>query len=294
MQDSIFLYDKPAAVTSFDALRPVKECVGTRKVGHTGTLDRFATGLLVVLTGRLTRLNQLFLGLDKSYRTGIRFGSETDTLDPSGTVVRTADVPTQQALEEALPRFQGAISQVPPAYSAVHVGGERASKRARTGTAIQIPERTVTIHNIEILSYEAPLLTMEMRCSKGCYVRSVARDLAQMVGSAGYVEELRRTAVGPYSITEALTEDELTAGHGPPSVREVLERLPGVETRTQEAAAVKRMRHGGPVPKSDLDRVAAPMIALFDEGDTLVAVVERKESGGYAYRLVVPEVNASR
>lgn len=294
MSDAIYLFDKPAGVTSFEALRPFKRAAGTGKVGHTGTLDKFATGLLIVLTGRLTRLNQLFLGLDKEYSTAIRLGEETDTLDPEGRTVRTGPVPGLLQLEEVIPQFNGRIEQVPPHYSAVHVGGRRAHQLSRGGEKFDMPSRVVTVHELSIERFDPPHLQLRIRCSKGCYVRSIARDLASAAGSAGYVAELRRTGVGPYSVEDALTEREVVDGAVTSSVRRLLDALPEVAVRTVDRETAERMRHGGSLRPSWFEDCRQNTIAAFDEEEELVAVVERSEQRTLKYRLVIPEKHAHR
>jgi tRNA pseudouridine55 synthase len=206
----LLLYDKPPGVTSFAALGAIKRALGTKKVGHTGTLDSFATGLLVVLVGPLTHLVSHITSLDKTYSAVIRFGSETDTLDPTGVVVREAPLPSPAAVRDALPLFLGPIMQVPPAYSAIHVEGKRASDLMRSGTMPEMAPRAVTIHHIafqEVITGETGGLleaVIEVRCSKGTYIRSLARDMGKAVGSAAHLAALRRTAVGDFRVDEAL------------------------------------------------------------------------------------------
>jgi tRNA pseudouridine55 synthase len=199
----IALVAKPMGVTSFQALGPLKRIMATTRLGHTGTLDSFASGLLVILVGNLTRLGAFFTALDKRYVARVRFGEETATLDPEGEIVARAPLPTLAAIEAALPAFRGPIMQAPPAYSAVHVDGERASDRARRGEALVMKERPVTIHELELLAYEGGDAIISVRCSSGTYIRSLARDLAKAAGSVARLEALERSWVGPFSLAQA-------------------------------------------------------------------------------------------
>ncbi len=150
--DGILLFYKPRGITSFQALGNIKRTLGTPKVGHTGTLDKFAEGLLIILTGKFTRFNSLITGMDKTYEGLVHFGEETDTLDPEGTVIRTAALPSPKDFEEAVKKFSGSLMQRPPVYSAIHTGGKRASDIARSGQNPVLAERPVTVHRAEILT----------------------------------------------------------------------------------------------------------------------------------------------
>ncbi|MBP1779515.1 MAG: truB, partial [candidate division NC10 bacterium] len=173
----MLLLDKPAGITSFQALAGVKKALAAGRVGHVGTLDRFADGLLPVLVGSSTRLAFAMQGLDKSYRAVFVFGRSTATLDPEGEVVAEAEVPTLEAIMQARAAFLGRIQQVPPEYSAVHVGGKRAYRLARRGESPQLAARTVEILRFDIEGYQPPELQVRVDCSKGTYVRALARDL---------------------------------------------------------------------------------------------------------------------
>ncbi|AEC01824.1 tRNA pseudouridine(55) synthase TruB [Parasphaerochaeta coccoides] len=207
-KSSILLLRKPPGVTSFASLFPIKHLVSPH-VGHAGTLDKFADGLMIVLTGKLTRLNPVFSGLDKKYRAVFHFGRETDTLDPEGDVVAEAPVPDEAIIREAINSgFLGTVMQRPPAFSAIHVGGERAHRLVRSGRPVDIPERPVTIHSFNVVSWEPPFLTADIHVSKGTYIRSIARDLGHACASHCFVQHLTRTAIGPYTLEEAVTADD--------------------------------------------------------------------------------------
>ncbi|MDR3145798.1 MAG: tRNA pseudouridine(55) synthase TruB [Treponema sp.] len=200
----LLLINKRPGTSSFGTLDRIKKVFYPAKVGHTGTLDTFAGGLLLVLVGRAVKLAPWFSGADKEYQGTIRFGLETDTLDPEGSPVAEAPIPSREALEGILPRFRGTILQAPPAYSAVHIGGERAHILARKGIIREMPERPVSVYSLELLSWEPPLASIRVRCSKGTYIRSLARDLALAAGSRGHLVALTRTAVAGFSLAEAV------------------------------------------------------------------------------------------
>lgn len=203
-------FAKQRGKISFASLSAIKNAFGTNKVGHTGTLDSFADGLLVVLTGRLTRLVPHITRFDKTYLALVRFGTETDTLDPTGAVVRTGTVPSRGQVERVIPQFIGTIAQVPPLYSAIHVGGgQRASDLARAGKTAAIPARNITIYDIQLRDFAGEYALMEVRCSKGTYIRALARDIAAACGSCAHLAALRRTAVGPFTLAQAAGADDL-------------------------------------------------------------------------------------
>ena len=237
----IIPFAKPSGITSFTSLWQVKHALGTKKVGHTGTLDSFADGLLVLLSGKLTKLVPYITDFDKTYRVLFYFGKETDTLDPEGTVIAEKPLPVYADFIAAIRQLTGTIEQVPPVYSAVKQAGERLSDRIRRGEAVTVLPRTVTVYSIGIeeifyaseadtgaepLEADAAALSTAqkvsgaekseagavqkvlgavlcVRCSKGTYIRSLVRDIAHRCGSAAYVYALRRTAVGPFTLEQA-------------------------------------------------------------------------------------------
>ncbi|NCC63622.1 MAG: tRNA pseudouridine(55) synthase TruB [Spirochaetia bacterium] len=207
---SILLIQKPSGITSFIALNDIKRTVDP-KVGHAGTLDKFAQGLLVVLTGSMTKLNVLFSTMDKSYRAHIQFGVETDTLDPEGEIVAQALQPSLSRIEQEIPAFLGDIEQEPPLYSALHIQGKRASDIARSGKIVAMKSRPVTVYRFEVVDYTDGLLIADIHVSKGTYIRSLARDLALSCGSRGYLKNLVRTSIGPFSLDEAVQAKDTKA-----------------------------------------------------------------------------------
>lgn len=210
----IVLLAKRPGLTSFSSLNAVKKSLETSKVGHTGTLDSFAQGLLVVCVGNLTRLASHITAFDKSYEAVIEFGSETDTLDPGGTIIKTAPLPGLSELKDALKKFSGTIDQEPPAFSALHVDGQRASDLVRKGQPVKLKSRPVTVFDYEILEVKSEgekvkYARIRFDVSKGTYIRSLARDIALACGSAGHLEGLLRTRIGCFDLREAAGFDLL-------------------------------------------------------------------------------------
>ena len=213
LMDGIVLLAKTPGCTSFTSLNSVKKALGTSKVGHTGTLDSFAQGLLVVCTGRLTRLAGQITAFDKAYSAVIKFGEETDTLEYTGRVVRSAPLPTREEFEKAVAAHTGALMQTPPAFSAIHIDGKRASDLTRSGKEAVIPPRPVTVYGAEIKAVETDsegkvlYALIDFSVSKGTYIRSLARDIGKACGSAAHLIGLYRTKVGNFRIEDAAGYD---------------------------------------------------------------------------------------
>lgn len=203
--------DKPAGWTSHDVVGRVRRLVGERHVGHAGTLDPAATGVLPVAVGDATRIIEFLASDSKTYLAEVTFGVETDTADMDGRVIATADVSglTRQSVEAALARFRGPIAQVPPMHSAVRIGGQRLYEAARRGETVEREPRHVTIHRLELVDWEPPTATLIVDCSKGTYIRSLATDLGDAVGTGAYLSNLVRLRTGPFTIAEAWTLAEL-------------------------------------------------------------------------------------
>jgi len=283
----LLLLHKNPGTTSFDSLKPVKKALKTPKVCHTGTLDSFAQGLLVVLTGRAVKLSSIFTGYDKQYQALLRFGEETDTLDPQGKPVASAPIPRKEDMEAAFPAFTGTILQAPPLYSAIHVNGKRAHTLARAGIAIEMKKRPVTIYSISLTAWDPPYAELEIHCSSGTYIRSLARDLALAIGSRAHLHALKRTMVGNFSLQDALSippktpnsfhiEEIINTALQPLNI-ELFSKLniPCVQINEETAKVVS---HGGNLK---LLREALPepennTIALFGP-ESFAALIEQKD-----------------
>lgn len=284
MAPGVVLIDKPESVSSFAALGRVKRMLQTRKVGHTGTLDPFATGLMVALVGSATKAAPLFSGLTKRYRAVFSFGTETDTLDPTGEPTRNASPPSIDALREACGQWIGAVEQIPPEYSAVHIDGKRSYELARSGTPVTPKPRSVEITELTLLDYTDGEATVEVACSAGTYIRALARDIGRMVGSAAHVKELRRTTVGPFSVEEAVSSDRYDGQLL--RLTNALVRLDSVTAVAVSPALAARVAHGGSIERDiDLAGVQASELLLHVDGAAVALV--RRENGTLRYRAVL-------
>jgi tRNA pseudouridine55 synthase len=211
MVSGILNVNKPAGPTSFQVVGMVRRRSGIRRVGHAGTLDPMAEGVLVVLLGQAVRVSEYLLGLPKTYRATVTLGSSTTTYDAEGEVVREAgyrDV-SRPDVEEALTQFVGEIMQAPPAYSAVKVGGERAYRRARRGEEVAPAPRRTSVYRVELLRFMPPHLELEVHCGRGTYIRSLAHDLGEVLGCGAHLSGLVRTQTGPFRIEDAVGMAEL-------------------------------------------------------------------------------------
>ncbi len=253
--DGILVIDKPIGPTSHDIVGLVRRLAATKRVGHGGTLDPFATGVLPVFLGRATRVVEFHLADRKAYRATVCFGASSSTDDLEGELTpATGAAPDRVTVEGALPAFTGTISQRPPAYSAIKVGGRRAYAIARAGGTVELKDRQVTIEALTLESWddtdpERPIAVVDVTCSAGTYVRALARDLGERVGSAAYLGALRRTAAGPFTGADARSLDEVrtAAAESPDALRDLLrpldtglERFPSVELTESEVVAVAR------------------------------------------------------
>jgi len=227
--DGVLLLDKPVGLSSNHALQRARRAMDAAKAGHTGTLDPFATGLLVCCMGRATKISGAMLDADKAYRATLQFGEETDSGDLTGHVVaRAAEgvAVTQAALLDALSRFQGTIEQVPPMYSALKRDGKPLYEYARQGIELDRPPRQVTIHRIDLLSLEGGRAEIDVACSKGTYIRTLAQDIGRVLGCYAHLAALRRTHVGPFSLDRAVTLEALQAMPDPKQALLALTELP--------------------------------------------------------------------
>lgn len=265
--------DKPAGPTSHDVVAAARKALGTRRVGHTGTLDPFATGLLVLCIGPATRLAQYLTGMDKRYEATARLGVATDTLDRDGTVVAVSDAEALDpaAIRAAFEDQQGRRLQRPPVYSAKKVGGKKAYELARTGQAVELEPVEVMIHELQVLAVEGALVRFRMRCSAGTYVRAVARDAGEVLGVGAHLTALRRTTVGRLQVADAVAMDRLQERDAvAAALLSPLEAVAHLPTVRLDAEQVRRVRHGQALALDGLD---AGLVALAD-GDELVAIAE--------------------
>lgn len=209
MNDGILLIDKPAEMTSFGVVARVRRVLTQQagkkvKVGHTGTLDPFATGLMILVIGKECKNAGYYTKLDKVYEATFRLGQTSTTGDPEGEITDVSDKrPTREEVEEVLTRFTGEISQRPPIFSAIKINGQRAYKLARNGEEIEIPTRQVTIHSLELLDYTYPELKIRTHVSSGTYIRSLAVDIGEALGTQAYCTQLRRVSISKWNVADA-------------------------------------------------------------------------------------------
>jgi len=283
----ILLLDKPAGLTSNAALQRVKHLFRAAKAGHTGSLDPLATGLLPLCFGMATKFSTFLLDADKRYRVGVRLGETTTTADAEGELVATAptDGVSEARLADVLEQFRGPIEQTPPMYSAVKHQGERLYKLARKGIEVEREARAVTIFALELRAFEPPDFEIDVHCSKGTYVRSLAEDIGNRLGCGGHVTALRRTGVGPYQDTDGtfVTLDKLerAAEEGSASLDALLLPLDSAlghwpAVRLSEDAAFY-LRQGQPVlvPRAPLDG----LVRLYDPSGRFIGVGEMLDDG---------------
>jgi tRNA pseudouridine55 synthase len=279
------ILDKPVGLGSTKAVSAVKRILREAgepkmKVGHGGTLDPLASGVLPIALGEATKLCGQMLDASKAYEFTIRFGEETDTLDAEGQVVVTSDVrPTLQQIEQVLPRFTGEIGQVPPSFSALKIGGKAAYKRARAGEQVELAPRRVAIHELRIFDFSADEVTLAADVSKGTYVRSLAGDIARALGTVGHVSYLRRSRAGPFGLDRAVSLDfleetakarQLTRTVLP--LQAALDDIPALPVTPDQA---QLLRHGQRLSGFP----AKPGLQLATSEGTPVALVEAAADG---------------
>lgn len=267
--EGLLLVDKPAGMTSHDVVAIARRALGERRIGHAGTLDPFATGLLVLLVGRATRLLPYLDGEPKVYAARVQFGTETDTDDATGKVVREARPPIRADVDRAISALTGTVDQEPPAYSAKQVGGQRAYDAARRGSPVKLPPVPVTVHSWEVKARTGDTIDVVITCSGGTYVRALARDLGRQAGSAAHLATLRRTRSGPFYVADACPLDALRGGRCSPMPS--LRALSSLAVEPLDVSAADRAARGNLVDAT----VPGDRAALVGPNGELVAVAER-------------------
>lgn len=244
--NGIVIIDKPAGWTSQDVTARLRRVFGTRRIGHGGTLDPMATGVLPVFVGRATRGVEFFGHAEKTYETELLLGVATDTEDTTGTVLTRREVSVTQArLDEVLERFRGEIMQIPPMYSALKVNGQKLCDLARKGRQVERQPRPVTIHELTLLSREGDTLRLRVRCSKGTYIRTLCADIGEALGCGGCMQALRRTQAGEYTIAEAVPLQQLLEAAEPETyLRDVDTMFRGYPAVKLTVNQEKRCRNG--------------------------------------------------
>jgi tRNA pseudouridine55 synthase len=267
--DGVLLVDKPAGMSSHAVVDHARRALGTRRIGHGGTLDPFATGLLVLLVNRATRLLPFLDGEPKVYRARIRFGASTTTDDRDGEILEEKPVPSRETVEAAITSLTGHLLQRPPAYSAKSVGGVRAYKAARRGKPVTLEPVGVRVYEWRLIGWEGAELDAEIRCSGGTYVRALARDLGEASGSVAHLSALRRVSSGRFNVTDAVTMDALDARNfALLPVGAAVHQLP---KQTLDDLDARRVTHGQSVAAS-----TAGDVAVLCHQDDVVAVAVRE------------------
>ena len=285
------LINKPVGISSFHAVSVIKKKLGTRKAGHTGTLDPFAEGLLIILFGDMTRFFDYFMKFKKTYRAEAVFGEERDSEDITGTTTLISDfIPDLSLISEKIPLFTGQITQIPSVYSAVHINGKRSYQLARQGIKADIPPRKTFIHSFDINSFDNQILDFTVECSSGTYIRSLARDLARECSSAAYLKSLIRTDIGNFSLKDAFTPDDFSENC-------LISPYDGIRTMGLNICTVKSSYKAkilnGIIPDSSWfyeENIPEGLSAVFDSENIFTAFIENSGSK-YIYRFVVPERN---
>ncbi len=284
--NSVFLIDKHAGITSFEVIKELKHLLNLKKIGHSGTLDKFASGLLVVCTGWATKLNRYFLDSDKRYIGTIKLGVTTDTLDSEGkvTVIKEISGPILNSIQKIPEKFTGFISQLPPDYSALKIKGKRASDRIRKGEKIILNARDVKISKLDILKIDLDnyRLTIDVTCSKGTYIRSLARDIGSYLGTGGHLENLRRISSGNFTIENAATLEEIKNHADGKPIDKNFSLRPGEALSHLSSIIIKnsvkfKIFNGASFIKDDIISVnnkSSSQFTIFDEEENLIAIAE--------------------
>ena len=280
--EGVLIVHKEAGWTSHDVVAKVRRLLGGSKVGHAGTLDPSATGVLPILVGRATRIAEYLINWDKEYRAVLRLGETTDTQDATGQVLNRVDPceVTEDVLQTVIARFRGVQQQLPPMYSAVKVGGQPLYKAARAGRTVDRVERSIAIHQLEIVAVHGRDVVMRIVCSKGTYVRTLCADIGQALGVGGHLYALERRRVGPLSIEQAVTIDQVAGYLATGTLRmqfisldQLLSQLPAVVVNAEQA---QRVLHGSPIFQVEVEQLpsspATVSVRLKNEAGQLLAI----------------------
>lgn len=276
--NALLVLDKPQGLSSHSAVQQVRQITGEDRAGHAGTLDPLATGVLLVLLGSAVRLAEYIVAHDKRYRATIRLGVETDTYDATGTVTATHPFLLEPGrLEDVLASFLGAQNQIPPAHSAVQVQGKRAYKLARRGVVLELEPRPVEIYTLDLVSAGGDTLVLDVHCSKGTYIRSLAHDLGARLGTGGHLAALRRTASGQFTLAQSATLDSLRAAVEAGNLAAYLlapdlavSQFDALNLDAASARAVQQGRFLSAPP-----HLTTPLVRAYDEQWRLIAILER-------------------
>jgi len=276
MIDGILNIDKPGGMTSHDVVQRVRRVAGQRRVGHAGTLDPLATGVLVVCLGKATRLVEYLVGQPKTYAAVIRLGQSTNTYDADGEIVNEAPVTATEAdIAAELPAFCGEIEQVPPMYSAIKRDGKPLYTLARQGIEVERDARQVTIYDLQLVAYRPPDLQLRVVCSAGTYIRSLAHDLGQALGCGGHISSLRRLSVGRFSVDAAVELPLLTANNLADNLYPMDDAVRHLPRLVVPSPAVNGIRQGRQIPRRP-DHPIAQLVRVYSSNDEFIGLLEAK------------------
>jgi tRNA pseudouridine55 synthase len=276
--------DKPLGPTSHEVVKIIKDLSGQSKVGHAGTLDPLATGVLLVCLGKATRVTQYLMAFPKTYQGAIRLGITTTTHDAEGEITREADVDaTRQDVEAALQRFVGRIAQVPPMYSAVKQGGKRLYELARQGKTVEVPPRQVDVYSVQIVEWLPPAVHIRVRCGPGTYIRALARDLGESLGCGAHLASLRRTQSGQFSVDQAISLEQLSeafkAGAGAAHLYPLDIAFHDLPALHLDAATARRLAMGQQV-KGPAGTDLGTKVRAYAPNGLFVALAHKDEESG--------------
>jgi tRNA pseudouridine55 synthase len=294
--DGLLIINKATGMTSHDVVAKVRKILHQKRVGHAGTLDPAASGVLPICVGQGTRVAEYLSESGKAYQAEITFGIVTDTYDAEGTIIRTADATglTQEQIEQAVVHFLGPQMQMPPRYSAIKIQGQPAYKRSRAGETVELEPRPIEIFQLQILTWSPPRLTLAIECSKGTYIRSLAYDLGEKLGCGGYLTSLIRTRSGPFSLSESITLEQLAEAVTQGTVEK---HLFPPDTALQHYPALKldnvttqRVLHGNAFAYHDDNLVIADLARVYDAtGHFLAIAIWDAEQGLWQPKKVLVE-----
>jgi len=291
-QCGFFLIDKPAGLTSHDVVNRMRRILRIKRVGHAGTLDPLATGLLVIAAGPATRLLQFLSGMDKDYYATLELGAVSDSYDAAGRIeiMAQAVMPSREEVEQALAEFIGEIEQVPPVHSALKIGGERAYEKARRGEMVEMKSRKVSIERIELVEFNAPILKIYCTVSSGTYIRSLAHDVGQRLGCGAYLSALRRTRVGHFAVANAALPEE-EAIENAASFLTSAQALSHLTQRLVNEEQATRLRHGMALRENEFPdkQIERGTVVLINGAGEVVAIAQRQaEKDAIAPMVVLP------
>ncbi len=285
--EGVLIVDKPAGITSHDVVNRVRRLAGLRRIGHAGTLDPLATGVLLLCLGRATRLVEYLVGQTKAYMAVLRLGQSTATYDAEGDVV--AERPfahvTPALVEEALAHFRGSIQQRPPAYSAIKQAGQPLYKLARQGVPVERPLRSVTISALQMTCWNPPFVQLALACSSGTYVRSLAHDLGEVLGCGAHLTALRRTAVGSFTLADAVPLDALTPQNLPEYVRPPETAVAHLPILSLSASDARALQMGQCVPRQPT-HPPHPLARIHSPDDAFIGIAAAREDQWQAEKIL--------